>query len=63
MAAKTKKQRECPHPAAHTHPTFDPRWQVCDLCHTVSPRPILAPWVALHDAEQPAPQAPTLFAR
>jgi hypothetical protein len=43
------------------HPTFDPRWEACDLCHTARRAPLPAPWVVAHDAAQPAPIAPALF--
>lgn len=50
-----KKQAACPHPSRHVHPTYDPRWEVCDLCHFVARAPINAPWIAAYDATQPAP--------
>ncbi len=61
-ALPNAKQRKCKHPFQHVHPTYDPRWQVCDLCHLVTPRPLPAPWIEAHDAAAPAPEAPSLFA-
>ena len=60
--ALTAKQRRCRHPFQNVHPTYDPRWETCDLCHIVRPATPLAPWIEAHDAEQPAPEAPALFA-
>jgi hypothetical protein len=55
------RKPSCPHPARYVHATFDPRWEVCDLCHTPRRAPLPAPWVVAHDAAQPAPVAPELF--
>ena len=57
----TKQQRLCVHPPAHTHPTYDPRWEICDLCHLVRPR-TEAPWIVAHDAALPPAPPPPLFA-
>lgn len=57
----TKKQRACPHPPAHVHPTYDDRYEICDLCHVIRPHPLPAPWIVEWDESQPAEQPPALF--
>lgn len=57
----TPKQRKCRHPFQNVHPTYDPRWETCDLCHIVRPAVPVAPWIEAHDAAAPAPEAPPLF--
>lgn len=52
----------CPHPSQHVHPTFDARFETCDLCHITAPAPINAPWIMAHDAGLPAEEPPALFA-
>lgn len=61
-ATLTPKQRKCAHPYQHVHPTYDPRWETCDLCHIVRPAVPVAPWIEAHDAAAPAPEPPSLFA-
>lgn len=60
----TAKQRRCPHPsrkAIHVHPTFDDRYEICDLCHLIRVAPLPAPWMQLYDAAQESASAPDLF--
>lgn len=61
-APLTKRQRECKHPPQYVHPTYDDRWETCDLCRIVRPRPIPAPWIVAHDESLPPLPAPALFA-
>jgi hypothetical protein len=59
--ATTAKQRACTHPPAHVHATYDDRYEICDLCHIIRPRPLPAPWIEAYDASQPSDPAPALF--
>ncbi len=61
-ARLTAKQRACTHPPQHVHPTYDDRWETCDLCHLIRPRPLPAPWIVEWDESQPAEPVPALFA-
>lgn len=56
------KQRACPHPPQHVHATYDDRWETCDLCHIIRPRPLPAPWIVAWDESQPREEPPALFA-
>lgn len=58
-----RKKKPCIHPPAHVHPTYDPRWEICDLCHDIRPATVLAPWIIAHDEAQPAPPPPPLFTK
>lgn len=58
---RTRKQTPCTHPPAHVHATFDDRWETCDLCHIVRPRPLPAPWIVAHDENLPTEEPPALF--
>lgn len=61
-ARLTAKQRACAHPPQHVHPCYDDRWETCDLCHLIRPRPLPAPWIVEWDESQPAEPVPALFA-
>jgi hypothetical protein len=60
-AAIRRKQAECSHPARNVHPTFDPAYEICDLCSIIRPAGSAAPWVIAHDLAQPEPPIPPLF--
>jgi hypothetical protein len=58
----TKKQRLCVHPPQSVTTCMDDRWERCQLCGLIRPAPIPAPWILAHDAAQPQPAPPSLFA-